>query len=70
MSFEDQLWLWLEDCETRKPGQGEELDGLDKVVRVLQEGDVRGREAREAGAARGSKIAICNGSFILPEEGK
>jgi len=53
-SLENQLWLWLEDCEARKPGQ----DGLlipnvrDQVVRVLQEESVRGREAKEAEALR------------------
>jgi len=47
---EEELWLWLKDCKARKPaGMDERLPKRDKVVRVLQDGSVRGREAREAG---------------------
>ena len=47
---EDQLWLWLEDCEARKPSP-RLSDGLpreDQVVRVLQYEVREGREASEA----------------------
>ena len=47
---ERQLWLWLEDCEARKPRPVEISTDDDKAVRVLQEGTVRGREASEDGA--------------------
>ena len=48
--LETQLWLWLEDSESRKPRAGMAvLDGPDdKVVRVLQYGVREGSEAKEA----------------------
>ena len=48
-SLENQLWLWLEDCESRKPRAS--LEGLlpdDKVVRSLQYGVRESDEAKEA----------------------
>ena len=46
---EDQLWLWLEDCEAQKPVVSECSLPRDKVVRVLQYGVREGDEARRAG---------------------
>ena len=39
MSLETQLWLWLQECDDRKPRAGKAvLDGPDdKVVRLLQD---------------------------------
>ena len=49
--IELDLWSWLEDCEARKPREnGTTPDSRDQVVRVLQDGSVRGREASEDGA--------------------
>ena len=46
---EDQLWLWLEDCESRKPVVMSECSlPRDKAVRVLQYGVREGSEAKEA----------------------
>ncbi len=49
-TMEDQLWLWLADCEARKPGLKQETarPDHDKVVRVLQDEVREGREASEA----------------------
>ena len=50
MTLENQLWLWLEECESRKPRAGTAvLVGGDKVVRPLQYGVRESSEAREAG---------------------
>ena len=47
--LEKQLWLWLDDCEARKPGLVRLVsDDPDKVVRVLQYGVREGRETSEA----------------------
>ena len=48
--LEDQLWLWLKDCETRKPEFRfvKDSEEPDQVVRVLQYGVREGREASEA----------------------
>ena len=48
--LENQLWLWLEDCESRKSRAGMAvLDGPDdKAVRVLWYGVREGDEAKEA----------------------
>ncbi len=47
--LENQLWLWLEDCEARKPSDLVEARGLgDRVVRVLQYEVREGRETSEA----------------------
>jgi len=49
-TLENQLWLWLEECDDRKPRSlDDDLLDEDKVVRLLQEESVRGREASEAG---------------------
>ena len=49
-TLENQLWLWLRDCDDRKPRHGTAaLEADDKVVRLLQDGSVRGREAGEDG---------------------
>ena len=48
ITLENQLWLWLEDCETRKPDWRKTPTGPDKVVRVLQCEAREGREASEA----------------------
>ena len=54
MTLETQLWLWLQECDDRKPRPGTAvLEGHDKVVRLLQEGTVRGREASEDGDPAG-----------------
>ncbi len=45
---ERQLWLWLADCELRKPVQNAILTGRDKVVRSLQYEVREGSEAKEA----------------------
>ena len=46
---ERQLWLWLADCEARKPGcLLEDSRSQDQVVRVLQYGVREGSEAKEA----------------------
>ena len=47
-TLENQLWLWLDDCEARKPDRDEAPKGPDKVVRVLQYEVREGREASEA----------------------
>ena len=49
-SLEQMLFLWVDDCEARKPGLSVRSPGYDphQVVRVLQESSVRGREASEA----------------------
>jgi len=49
--LETQLWLWLEECDDRKPRAGlAVLDGPDdKVVRLLQYGVRESSEARRAG---------------------
>jgi len=51
MTREDQLWLWLDECESRKPRAGMAvLDGPDdKAVRLLQYEVREGSEARRAG---------------------
>jgi len=54
MTLETQLWLWLEECDDRKPRPGTAvLEGHDKAVRLLQVRDREGREAREAGVVDG-----------------
>ena len=50
ITLENQLWLWLDDCEARKPDREHTPEGPDKVVRVLQCEAREGREASEAGA--------------------
>ena len=45
---EDQLWLWLDECEGRKPVVSECSLPRDKVVRLLQYEVREGREASEA----------------------
>ncbi len=53
MTLETQLWLWLEDCEARKPvvevARPRSSGPPDRAVRVLQDEVREGREAREAG---------------------
>ena len=46
---EDQLWLWLDGCEARKPTprQSDELPGEDQVVWVLQYGVREGGDGDE-----------------------
>ena len=49
-SLENQLWLWLQECDEGKPRAGTAvLEGPDQVVPFLQYGVREGREAREAG---------------------
>ena len=49
-TLETQLWLWLDECDSRKPRASLDVsEPADKVVRLLQGSTVRGREAREAG---------------------
>ena len=59
ITLENQLWLWVEDCEARKPLPRYDSMGDDKVVRVLQYGVREGSEAKEAGVvdlSRSSKL--------------
>ena len=50
MTLETQLWLWLQECDDRKPRAGTAvLEGPDdKAVRLLQYGVHEGDEAKEA----------------------
>ena len=48
MTLETQLFLWLDECEARKPVVSECSLPRDKVVRVLQYGVREGDEAKEA----------------------
>ena len=48
-TLENLLWVWIEDCDGRKPRPEQDSRGGDKVVRLLQEDSVRGREASEDG---------------------
>ena len=48
--LENQLWLWLDQCDEGKPRAGMAvLEGSDRVVPLLQYGVREGREARRAG---------------------
>ena len=50
LTLENQLWLWLDECESRKPRASLEASGSDdKAVRVLQYGVRESSEARRAG---------------------
>ena len=53
-TLENQLWLWLDECDSQKPRVSKDVSQPgDKVVRLLQEGTVRGREASEDGDPAG-----------------